>query len=260
MISRRFATPALAAASEGAEGAVTLAGGSAELAVSALRRAVRGWLKVGAPYEAARARLTLARAHLARSDGKSATTELRAARDVFERLGAVLQSRIATDLLRRGRPGARELRDVAQRVSQTLVFTDIVDSTRTIALIGDDAWVLLRRWHDTTLRSIFTTHGGNEIDHAGDGFFVVFADPSAAIRCAVDIQRSLEQPQAVQRVRPAGPHRNPHRGGGGRRRRLPGGGGARCRAHRRGRDRRRDPGQRADSGGRAARSMAPPGR
>ena len=80
--------------------------------------------------------------------------------------------------------------------AETFVFTDIVDSTGMIAVIGDDAWVMLRRWHDSTLRSMFATHGGNEIDHAGDGFFVAFADASAAAACAVDIQRTLESHSA----------------------------------------------------------------
>ncbi len=190
-ISARFESPALTAASEEAAGAVALAGGSADLAVPALRRAVRRWLKVGAPYEAARARLVLARAHLARLDTESATSELRAARDAFGRLGAVLQTRITSDLLRQA-ARAQGAAGAATRVSETFVFTDIVDSTRTIALIGDDAWVMLRRWHDTTLRSVFASHGGTEIDHAGDGFFVAFADASTAAACAVDIQRSLD--------------------------------------------------------------------
>ena len=125
------------------------------------------------------------------SDTESATSELRAARDAFGRLGAVLQTRITTDLLRQA-ARAQGAADVATRVSETFVFTDIVDSTRMIALIGDDAWVMLRRWHDTTLRSIFASHGGTEIDHAGDGFFVAFADASTAAACAVDIQRSLD--------------------------------------------------------------------
>ena len=166
-----------------------------------LRRAVRRWQKVGAPYEAARARLGLARAHLARSDVESATAELRAARDVFGRLGAVLQARTANDLLLQTAlaPGGAA---TFERVSETFVFTDIVDSTGMIAVIGDEAWLMMRRWHDATLRSIFATHGGKEIDHAGDGFFVAFADASAAVRCAVDIQRSLEKHRRVNGFAP----------------------------------------------------------
>ncbi|HEU0304762.1 MAG TPA: adenylate/guanylate cyclase domain-containing protein [Gaiellaceae bacterium] len=71
------------------------------------------------------------------------------------------------------------------------LFTDVVGSTSLVYAIGDDAWRHLRGWHDRTMRTVFAVHGGEEIDNAGDGFFVAFAVPDAAISCAVDIQRTL---------------------------------------------------------------------
>jgi len=71
------------------------------------------------------------------------------------------------------------------------MFTDIVTSTDLLGAIGDQAWEDVLHWHDTTLRSIFARHGGEEISHTGDGFFVAFSDPRAAIEAAVDIQRTL---------------------------------------------------------------------
>ena len=62
-----------------------------------------------------------------------------------------------------------------------------------IEAIGDDAWDDLRRWHDQTLRASFVDHGGEEIDHAGDGFFVAFADVTTALASAVEIQRLLAE-------------------------------------------------------------------
>lgn len=73
----------------------------------------------------------------------------------------------------------------------TFMFTDIVGSTNLLEAIGDESWRELRQWHDQTLRGLFAEHGGREVDHAGDGFFVSFEDPSAALRCAVAIQRKL---------------------------------------------------------------------
>jgi class 3 adenylate cyclase len=67
----------------------------------------------------------------------------------------------------------------------------MVRSTNLVEAIGDDAWVDLLRWHDQTLRDLFARHGGQEIDHAGDGFFVVFERPEDGISCAVAIQRTL---------------------------------------------------------------------
>jgi adenylate cyclase len=43
------------------------------------------------------------------------------------------------------------------------------------------------------LRSLFAQHRGQEIDHAGDGFFVAFDEPKAAVACAVAIQRTLAE-------------------------------------------------------------------
>ena len=41
------------------------------------------------------------------------------------------------------------------------------------------------------MRECFAAHGGEEVDHAGDGFFVAFPDSKGALDCAVSIQRKL---------------------------------------------------------------------
>jgi class 3 adenylate cyclase/tetratricopeptide (TPR) repeat protein len=78
-------------------------------------------------------------------------------------------------------------------VRRTFLFSDIVGSTQLLEAIGDRAWTSLRAWHDTTLRGLFSVHGGREIDHAGDGFFVAFEASKAALECAISIQRSLAE-------------------------------------------------------------------
>ena len=79
----------------------------------------------------------------------------------------------------------------AQRTTKTFLFSDICRSTDLIEAIGDDAWEHLRRWHDEALRTAFAEYGGDEVDHAGDGFFVAFDGERLAIECAVAIQRRL---------------------------------------------------------------------
>ena len=71
------------------------------------------------------------------------------------------------------------------------MFTDIVKSTNLAEAMGDDAWLELLRWHDETLRAAFASHNGEEVGTTGDGFFVVFDSPDAAVTCAVAIQRRL---------------------------------------------------------------------
>jgi DNA-binding NarL/FixJ family response regulator len=71
-----------------ARGAVALAEGDARAALRELRRAVRGWQELGAPHDAARARVLVGLACAAVGDTETATLELDAARDAFTDLGA----------------------------------------------------------------------------------------------------------------------------------------------------------------------------
>ena len=74
---------------------------------------------------------------------------------------------------------------------KTLMFTDLAGSTPLLEAIGDSAWHDLSVWLDGELRRSFAEHHGQEVDHAGDGFFVVFDATADAIECAVSIQRRL---------------------------------------------------------------------
>jgi DNA-binding SARP family transcriptional activator/HEPN domain-containing protein len=85
-----FASPAIRAAADTAQGAVLLADGDAAGAVQCLRRSADLWRDANAPYERARARALLARALHARGERSHAQGELQAARSAFESLGARL--------------------------------------------------------------------------------------------------------------------------------------------------------------------------
>jgi class 3 adenylate cyclase len=79
-----------------------------------------------------------------------------------------------------------------RRVVKTFMFTDIVNSTNLVEAVGDEAWTNLLRWHDETMRALFSAHEGQEVTATGDGFFVGFDSPEAAIACAVAVQRRLD--------------------------------------------------------------------
>jgi class 3 adenylate cyclase len=81
----------------------------------------------------------------------------------------------------------------ARRVMKTFMFTDVVGSTNLVEVMGDEAWDTLLRWHDTTLREVFTAHQGKEISTTGDGFFVGFDSPEQAVAAAIAIQRRLQE-------------------------------------------------------------------
>lgn len=72
-----------------------------------------------------------------------------------------------------------------------LMFTDLTGSTSLVEAIGDAAWHDLSAWLDGELRRCFQEHHGREVDHAGDGFFVLFDSPADSIECAVAVQRRL---------------------------------------------------------------------
>ena len=177
-----YGSDALTATACWARGLVALTDGDPAAAVAPLREAVRRWHALEVPYDAARARTLLARAYQATNEDESAAVELEAAHAIFARLGAVAGARRATELLR----GER-----AEAESATFVFTDICGSTNLVEAIGDVAWLDLVEWHDRTLRTLFREHRGDEVDHAGDGFFVAFQEPVTAVACAVAIQRAL---------------------------------------------------------------------
>lgn len=186
VIAERFGTPALQAAAACARGLVARASGDAAAARRELRLGWKTWEEAGAPYEAARARLALAAVYDMMGDADASTMEARAALVTFERLGAAPDIRAVAELV-----GVETAAPATDRGSNTFMFTDIVRSTDLVEAIGDEAWADLVRWHDHTLRSQFAEHGGHEVDHAGDGFFVAFGDASSAIECAVAIQRRL---------------------------------------------------------------------
>jgi len=88
LIAARFASKALAAGAALARGRVRLADGDTAGAEQSLSESVRLWNEVGAPYEAARARLDLAQAHAASGSEHRATLERRAARTILDGIEA----------------------------------------------------------------------------------------------------------------------------------------------------------------------------
>ena len=138
-----------------------------------------------------------------------------------------------------------------------ILFSDIEESTALNERIGDRAWVRLIGRHDKMVRRHVKKHSGHVVKSQGDGFMIAFAQPEEAVRCGVDVQRSLRKRPNGIRVR-IGIHvgKSVRRGddlfgrnvamaarvaGAGRRRRDPGqrGGARRRQRHRRHRVRRR---------------------
>jgi class 3 adenylate cyclase/pimeloyl-ACP methyl ester carboxylesterase len=83
--------------------------------------------------------------------------------------------------------------DIADdRVLATVLFTDIVDSTRRAAEIGDRDWHALLDAHDAIVRSQLARFRGREVNTSGDGFLGMFDGPQRAIRCAMSIRDAVQ--------------------------------------------------------------------
>jgi pimeloyl-ACP methyl ester carboxylesterase len=80
-----------------------------------------------------------------------------------------------------------------ERVLATVLFTDIVDSTRSAAAMGDQAWRRSLDSHDQLARQMIERHRGNLIKNTGDGVLATFDGPGRAVRCALAFSMAAQQ-------------------------------------------------------------------
>lgn len=80
------------------------------------------------------------------------------------------------------------------------LFTDIVGSTETAVLLGDDAWADLLERHHAAVRAQIARFGGQEMDTSGDGFFVIFQEPAAAVESGEGILDAVEALELSVRI------------------------------------------------------------
>lgn len=194
-IADKYDSPAWEAMSLTCRGSVELSDGNPTEAAEALGRAWRIWQQTELPYETARAREMLGRARKEKGDDGGAKLEFRAARSIYEHLGAITDLRRLEEI---AGPPDRTHELGVDRLSRAFMFTDIVTSTDLIGVIGDHSWQRLLEWHDRALRDTFAHHGGEEVRHTGDGFFVAFDRARDAVDCAVSIQRTLVEHRREQ--------------------------------------------------------------
>jgi class 3 adenylate cyclase/alpha-beta hydrolase superfamily lysophospholipase len=81
----------------------------------------------------------------------------------------------------------------ADRVLATVLFTDIVDSTRHAAELGDRRWRDLLDSHDALVRRQVERFRGRAVKGTGDGVLATFDGPARAIRSACAIVEAARQ-------------------------------------------------------------------
>jgi class 3 adenylate cyclase len=90
-----------------------------------------------------------------------------------------------------GNVGAIGVPGEHERVVTTLLMSDIVDSTRIAARLGDAAWKQVLADHNRIARSQFDRFRGREVNTTGDGFLATFGSAAGALRSAIAIREGV---------------------------------------------------------------------
>ncbi|HEX4396284.1 MAG TPA: hotdog fold thioesterase [Trebonia sp.] len=111
--------------------------------------------------------------------------------------GAVIAQAAGSVLILPGRHWERpvqvadEITAESSRVLTTVLFTDIVGSTRRAAELGDDRWGQVLAEHHAIVREQIRRFRGREVDTAGDGFLIAFDGAARAVWCAMAVRDHL---------------------------------------------------------------------
>jgi class 3 adenylate cyclase len=83
--------------------------------------------------------------------------------------------------------------EAGERFVATLLVTDIVDSTKVAARLGDAPWKKLLAKHNEGVRIQLDRFRGVEVATTGDGFLAFFDGAARAVRCAAAIRKRAVQ-------------------------------------------------------------------
>ena len=98
---------------------------------------------------------------------------------------------LVIDAIRRFLTGTHEPAET-DRVLATVLFTDIVGSTRLATELGDRRWRELLERHEQIVRTQLQLSNGTLVKWTGDGVLATFDGPGRAIRCARRLKEKLE--------------------------------------------------------------------
>ena len=112
----------------------------------------------------------------------------RSALETLDGLGAPLLARLQRERLtsvvgRIGMPSGRV---------RTVMFTDIVDSTRLMSSAGNAAWAVILGEHHRIVRGVVGRYRGSIMTSTGDGFSAWFEQPSDAAEAARALHEAIE--------------------------------------------------------------------
>ena len=98
---------------------------------------------------------------------------------------------LIVDEVERFLTGTRESEPDRSRFLSTVLLTDIVESTKRAAELGDERWTQLLDSHDEFARRQVTRFNGTGLESTGDGVLAIFDGPARAIACAVALRSGV---------------------------------------------------------------------
>jgi class 3 adenylate cyclase len=100
------------------------------------------------------------------------------------------EPQLSLDLIEEFLVGVRRAAEPT-RVLATVLFTDIVDSTRLASRLGDRRWRELLNTHDDVARQLVEEFNGRIVHTTGDGILATFDGPGRGIGCAAALRDQL---------------------------------------------------------------------
>ncbi len=174
-----------------ATAAIELNDGSVEVW---LRHAEESAIQAGSGLEQALLHVQTARhAFMTGRGGQVELDQSRQALETLDALGAPLLARLHRERLtsvagRVGTPSGRV---------RTVMFTDIVESTRLMASAGNAAWAVILGEHHRIVRSVVGRYRGSIMTSTGDGFSSWFEHPRDAVDAAGALHEAIEHASLV---------------------------------------------------------------
>jgi class 3 adenylate cyclase len=178
--------------------ALSMAAGAIELgedtADAWLARAQESALVAGSFFEQALVDVYRSRHAFASGQGdQTALDQGRAALEALDALGAPLLARLQRERLTSvvGQLGMSSGRE------RTVMFTDVVDSTRLMASAGNAAWAVILGEHHRLVRAVVRRFRGSIMTSTGDGFSAWFGHPDEAIAAARALHQAIDHAALV---------------------------------------------------------------
>jgi class 3 adenylate cyclase len=175
----------------GCRAAIELGDDSADMWVE---RAEESATSAGSVLEMAMVDLHRSRQAFSRGRGGQADLDRgRSALETLDVLGAPLLARLQRERLtalvgQRGMPSGRE---------RTVMFTDIVDSTRLMSSAGNAAWAMVLGEHHRLVRTVVGRFRGSIMTATGDGFSAWFEQPGDAVEAAHALHQAIDHAALV---------------------------------------------------------------